>query len=90
MECQKVFSHWITVNYRESYNIHASSGILFNHESPLRGGEFVTKKITSTLTRIKHGSKEILKVGNINAKRDWGICGGLCLCNVANASAKKS
>ena len=71
----KVFSHWITVNYRESYNIHASSGILFNHESPLRGGEFVTKKITSTLTRIKHGSKEILKVGNINAKRDWGYAG---------------
>jgi GDPmannose 4,6-dehydratase len=71
----KVFSHWITVNYRESYNIHASSGILFNHESPLRGGEFVTKKITSTLARIKHGSKEVLKVGNINAKRDWGYAG---------------
>jgi GDPmannose 4,6-dehydratase len=71
----KVFSHWITVNYRESYNIHASSGILFNHESPLRGGEFVTKKITSTLAKIKHGSKEVLKVGNINAKRDWGYAG---------------
>lgn len=71
----KVFSHWITVNYRESYKIHASSGILFNHESPLRGSEFVTKKITSTLARIKHGSKEVLKVGNINAKRDWGYAG---------------
>ena len=71
----KVFSHWITINYRESYNIHASSGILFNHESPLRGSEFVTKKITSTLTRIKYGSKEILRVGNINAKRDWGFAG---------------
>ena len=71
----KVFSHWITINYRESYNIHASSGILFNHESPLRGSEFVTKKITSTLTRIKYGSKETLKVGNINAKRDWGYAG---------------
>tara|TARA_E500000178_G_scaffold242764_1_gene239263 strand:+ start:629 stop:1678 length:1050 start_codon:yes stop_codon:yes gene_type:complete len=71
----KLFSHWITINYRESYNIHASSGILFNHESPLRGSEFVTKKITSTLTRIKYGSKETLKVGNINAKRDWGYAG---------------
>ena len=71
----KVFSHWITVNYRESYNLHASSGILFNHESPLRGTEFVTKKITSTLSRIKLGSKEVLEVGNINAKRDWGYAG---------------
>lgn len=71
----KVFSHWITVNYRESYNIHASSGILFNHESPLRGSEFVTKKITSSLSRIKYGSKEVLKVGNINARRDWGYAG---------------
>ena len=71
----KVFSHWITINYRESYDIHASSGILFNHESPLRGTEFVTKKITSSLARIKYGSKEVLKVGNINAKRDWGYAG---------------
>ena len=71
----KLFSHWITVNYRESYNLHASSGILFNHESPLRGTEFVTKKITSALSRIKLGSKEILEVGNINAKRDWGYAG---------------
>ena len=71
----KLFSHWITINYRESYNIHASSGILFNHESPLRGTEFVTKKVTSTLSRISKGSKEILKIGNINAKRDWGFAG---------------
>tara|TARA_B100001248_G_scaffold226284_1_gene184204 strand:- start:2810 stop:3832 length:1023 start_codon:yes stop_codon:yes gene_type:complete len=71
----KLFSHWITINYRESYGIHASSGILFNHESPLRGHEFVTKKITSTLAKIKMGSKETLKVGNINAKRDWGYAG---------------
>ena len=71
----KVFSHWITINYRESYNLHASSGILFNHESPLRGSEFVTKKITSALARIKFGSNEILRVGNINAQRDWGYAG---------------
>ncbi len=71
----KVFSHWITINYRESYGIHASSGVLFNHESPLRGSEFVTKKITSALSRIKLGSSEILKVGNINAQRDWGFAG---------------
>tara|TARA_B100000073_G_scaffold345744_1_gene355503 strand:- start:8 stop:1030 length:1023 start_codon:yes stop_codon:yes gene_type:complete len=71
----KVFSHWITINYRESYGIHASSGVLFNHESPLRGSEFVTKKITSALSRIKLGSNEILKVGNINAQRDWGFAG---------------
>ncbi len=68
----KLYAHWITINYRESYNIHASSGILFNHESPFRGTEFITKKITSSLCRIKAGSSEILKVGNIDAKRDWG------------------
>tara|TARA_B110000444_G_scaffold223754_1_gene226527 strand:+ start:1636 stop:2652 length:1017 start_codon:yes stop_codon:yes gene_type:complete len=68
----KLYAHWITINYRESYNMHASSGILFNHESPFRGTEFVTKKITSTLTRIKKGSNEVLKVGNIQAQRDWG------------------
>jgi len=71
----KLFSHWITVNYRESYNLHASSGILFNHESPLRGSEFVTKKVTSTLARIRKGSSEILEVGNVSAKRDWGFAG---------------
>ncbi len=71
----KLYSHWITINYRESYGIHASSGILFNHESPLRGKEFVTKKVTSALARIKKGSKEVLEVGNVLAKRDWGFAG---------------
>ncbi len=71
----KLYSHWITINYRESYDMHASSGILFNHESPLRGKEFVTKKVTSALTRIKKGSSEVLEVGNVLAKRDWGFAG---------------
>ena len=71
----KLYSHWITINYRESYGIHASSGILFNHESPLRGKEFVTKKVTSALARIRKGSKEVLEVGNVLAKRDWGFAG---------------
>lgn len=68
----KVYGHWITVNYRESYNIHASTGILFNHESPLRGLDFVTRKITSTLARICVGKNIVLELGNIDAKRDWG------------------
>tara|TARA_B100001093_G_C26750591_1_gene980926 strand:+ start:85 stop:1104 length:1020 start_codon:yes stop_codon:yes gene_type:complete len=71
----KLFAHWITINYRESYDMYACCGILFNHESPLRGEEFVTKKITSTLSNIKKGSKEVLNVGNIYAKRDWGFAG---------------
>jgi GDPmannose 4,6-dehydratase len=71
----KLYAHWMTVNYRESYGSHASSGILFNHESPLRGLEFVTRKITSTLARIKHGSSEVLELGNLSAKRDWGFAG---------------
>ena len=68
----KTFGHYITRNYREAYGIHASSGILFNHESPLRGEDFVTRKITSTFARIHHGSDEVLKLGNMNAQRDWG------------------
>ena len=68
----KVFGHWITVNYREAYNIFACSGILFNHESPLRGLEFVTRKITYTLARIKYGLADKLILGNLDAKRDWG------------------
>ncbi|NBW58123.1 GDP-mannose 4,6-dehydratase [bacterium] len=68
----KLAGHWITVNYRESYNLHASSGILFNHESPLRGEEFVTRKITAGLCRIKKGKQDILSLGNLDAKRDWG------------------
>ena len=68
----KLFGHWITVNYRESFNIFACSGILFNHESPLRGIEFVTRKITYTLAQIKYGLKNKLVLGNLEAKRDWG------------------
>jgi GDPmannose 4,6-dehydratase len=69
----KLYAHWMTVNYRESYNIFASSGILFNHESPLRGQEFVTRKITDTLAKIKLGLTEVLELGNLDAKRDWGF-----------------
>ena len=70
--CAKLYSHWLTVNYRESYNLHASSGILFNHESPRRGETFVTRKITRAATRIKLGLQEHLYLGNMDAKRDWG------------------
>jgi GDPmannose 4,6-dehydratase len=68
----KLFAHWMTINYAESYGIYACSGILFNHESPLRGEEFVTRKITSTLAKIKHGAANILELGNLDAQRDWG------------------
>ena len=68
----KVYAHWITVNYREAYNIFACNGILFNHESPVRGETFVTRKIVTALCKIKLGKKEILYLGNVNAKRDWG------------------
>jgi GDPmannose 4,6-dehydratase len=68
----KLYGHWMTVNYRESFNLHASSGILFNHESPLRGIEFVTRKVTDAVARIKLGLKRELRLGNIDAKRDWG------------------
>lgn len=71
----KVYGHWITVNYRESYGIHANSGILFNHESPRRGLEFVTRKITDGAVRIKLGLMEKLALGNLDAKRDWGFAG---------------
>ncbi len=70
--CAKVFAHYITQNYRESYGMFACSGILFNHESPLRGLEFVTRKITHTLAHIKHGLEEKLILGNLDSKRDWG------------------
>jgi GDPmannose 4,6-dehydratase len=69
----KLFAHWMTVNYRESHGIFGSSGILFNHESPLRGKEFVTRKITDAVARISLGSKEIVNVGNLEARRDWGF-----------------
>jgi GDPmannose 4,6-dehydratase len=68
----KLYAHWMTVNYRESFGIHASSGILFNHESPLRGIEFVTRKITDGVARIKLGLQKTLALGNLDAKRDWG------------------
>jgi len=70
--CAKVYSYWITVNYRESYNIFACNGILFNHESPRRGENFVTRKITRGLSRIKLGKEKCLYLGNLDAKRDWG------------------
>jgi GDPmannose 4,6-dehydratase len=69
----KVYGHWITVNYRESYDLHASSGILFNHESPRRGLEFVTRKVTHGVARIKAGIDEKLALGNLDAQRDWGF-----------------
>jgi GDPmannose 4,6-dehydratase len=71
----KVYSHWITVNYRESYGLHASCGILFNHESPRRGETFVTRKITRAATRIKLGLQDKLYLGNLDAQRDWGFAG---------------
>jgi len=71
----KVYGHWITVNYRESYDIFACSGILFNHESPRRGKEFVTRKITHAVARIKLGLQDKLLLGNLEAKRDWGFAG---------------
>ena len=70
--CSKLFAHWMTVNYRDSYNIFACSGILFNHESPLRGSEFVTRKITRAAARIKQGLQKELLLGNMDSKRDWG------------------
>lgn len=71
----KLYGHWITVNYRESYNMFATSGILFNHESPRRGIEFVTRKITDGVAKIKYGLAKELRLGNLDAKRDWGFAG---------------
>ena len=71
----KLYAHWITINYRESYGIFACSGILFNHESPLRGIEFVTRKVTDAAARIKLGKQKELRLGNIDARRDWGFAG---------------
>lgn len=71
--CAKVYAYWLTVNYRESYNLHASNGILFNHESPRRGETFVTRKITRAATRIKLGLQQSLVLGNLDAQRDWGF-----------------
>ena len=71
----KLYGHWITINYRESYNMYACAGILFNHESPRRGLEFVTRKITHGVARIKHGIDAELRLGNLDARRDWGFAG---------------
>ncbi|MEI8147490.1 MAG: GDP-mannose 4,6-dehydratase [Actinomycetes bacterium] len=71
----KVYGHWITINYRESYNLHASSGILFNHESPRRGLEFVTRKVTNGVAKIKLGMANEIRLGNLDAQRDWGYAG---------------
>jgi GDPmannose 4,6-dehydratase len=71
----KLYAHWMTVNYRESYGMHASSGLLFNHESPLRGIDFVTRKITHGLAQVRHGRAPVLRLGNLNARRDWGFAG---------------
>ena len=73
--CAKAYGHWLTVNYRESYGLHASNGILFNHESPRRGETFVTRKITRAATRIKVGLQKKLYLGNLDARRDWGYAG---------------
>jgi GDPmannose 4,6-dehydratase len=76
----KVYGHWITVNYRESYDLYAVSGILFNHESPRRGLEFVTRKVSDGVARIKLGMAEDLRLGNLDAKRDWGFAGDYVDC----------
>lgn len=73
--CAKLYGYWIVVNYRESYGMHASNGILFNHESPIRGETFVTRKVTMAAARIRHGLQDKLYMGNIDAKRDWGFAG---------------
>ncbi|MBT6148146.1 MAG: GDP-mannose 4,6-dehydratase, partial [Gemmatimonadetes bacterium] len=71
----KMYAHWITINYRESYDMYACAGILFNHESPRRGLEFVTRKISNGVARIKHGLTDKLALGNLDARRDWGFAG---------------
>ena len=83
----KVFAHYITVNYRESYDLFAVSGILFNHESPRRGLEFVTRKVTHGVARIKLGLADSLSLGNLDARRDWGFAGDYVRANVADAAA---
>ncbi len=73
--CAKVYAYWMCINYRESYNMHVSNGILFNHESPRRGMDFVTRKITDAVARIYHGLTKEISLGNLDAKRDWGYAG---------------
>ncbi len=76
----KLYGHWMTINYREAYNIFGASGILFNHESPLRGIEFVTRKITDAVAKIKNGTQDFFEIGNMDAKRDWGFAGEYVEC----------
>ena len=83
----KLYAHWMTVNYRESFGLHASSGILFNHESPLRGIEFVTRKVTDGVARIKLGLAKELPLGNLDATRDWGHARDYVQGDVADAAA---
>jgi GDPmannose 4,6-dehydratase len=71
----KLYSHWMTINYRESWDMHACSGILFNHESPLRGSEFVTRKISLGMAEIKNQKRDTINLGNLSAERDWGFAG---------------
>ena len=86
----KVYGHWITVNYRESYDLYACSGILFNHESPLRGLEFLPRKVTNGVARISLGLQDELRLGNLEAKRDWGFAGRLRRGHVAHAPAGRA
>ena len=88
--CAKCFAHSITVNYREAYEMHASNGILFNHESPRRGENFVTRKITRGVARILAGKEKSLALGNLDAERDWGHARGLRGGDVADAAAARS
>ena len=86
----KLYAYWITVNYREAYGMHASNGILFNHEGPMRGETFVTRKITRAVAAIEHGSRERLYVGNLDAKRDWGHVADFVKGHVVNAAAAEN
>jgi hypothetical protein len=83
----KLYGHWITVDYRESFGLHVSSGTLFNHETPLRGAEFVTRKVSKGVARIKIGLAKDLRLGHIDAKRDWATRRTMCARDVGNAAA---
>ncbi|MEQ9814410.1 MAG: GDP-mannose 4,6-dehydratase [Azospirillaceae bacterium] len=84
----KLAAHWAVVNHRESFGLHASSGILFNHESPLRGLQFVTRKITAQLAEVKHGHRDQVRLGNLSAKRDWGFAGDYVAAMIAMVEAE--
>ena len=86
----KTFGHYMTVNYRESYGAHASSGILFNHESPRRGHEFVTRKVTRAVARISLGLQDSIALGNLEARRDWGFAGDYVEGDVGDAAAGRA